>query len=145
MPGLLALVDTQVEAPLLDVDRSLAWNSPAGGLSVLELYVPDQTVSGTGLRLVRAITRFFNRVTEDEGDAGASGKTVVFRVADFGYSEGQLVTDLALKDLQVRWILDGVPSEFCKVNEVTRPSEDVAQVYTVVAQTRAFKHTYFPR
>jgi hypothetical protein len=143
MPGPLAKVDTVVEATAgLDVDRLLTMGPGAS----LELWVPDASAldEPIGMRLVRSYTRAFNRIVEDEEPRG-DGRTVVFRLADDGFPEGQILSDLGQKGLHLRWVtLDG-PFEFCKVNDVTRPADSEAQVYTIVAQTRTFKTTYFGR
>lgn len=142
MPGILPTVDTLVAAVAdYDVDRPLTMGIGAA----LEFWTPDATAmvqEPLGLRLVRRYEQSFNRDTDAERERG-DGKSLVFRIADYGFPEGQLREDLAQKSLYL--VFFNTPNEgygFYEVNKVERPAESEAQIYTVIAQTRTFKQKY---
>jgi hypothetical protein len=137
MFGPLVIVDTQTAAISLDINRTLY----LGPVAVLRLTIPDETADD-GMRLVRAITTGFDRVSDDEEERGA-GQTVVYEIADLALQTdpGQLEADL--KEAQYAQLVVGDDAgPFLKMNDVPRPAINVAQVYVVTCVTRTMKQTY---
>jgi hypothetical protein len=137
MAGPLATVGTITQATMLDVNRQLYM----GPGVALDLLTPDQGQAG-GLRLVRRYDRAFHHVSEDDRTT-RDGYVWVFHLADYNFPEGQVAADLGTKELYLRWT--GGPDEPAKVNTVTDPAADEAQVWIIEAVTRRFKRTYFDR
>jgi hypothetical protein len=139
MPGPLPIVDTKVDAIMLDVDRKLSM----GRNVVLGFYVPDKDADER-MRLVRAYDKSFNRISGDEQVTG-DGETVIFHMQDV-FPAGQLAEDLAQRELHLRWSVEGVPaSEYCRIQDIVAPPDDETQLWIITAKTRTFRKAYMRR
>jgi hypothetical protein len=122
MAGPITDVDTQLAAINFDVNRELRW----GQNIILELIVPDRSVSGNW-RVLATIVSGFDRVTGQE-KAQSESSDAVYKIADIN---GILPSILRQASLHVR--VDNVIQAVASVPQV---AANKAQVFTLTCKTR---------
>lgn len=121
-------VNTEMASINLDVSRQL--NT---GLGVLELIVPDST-EADNWRVLKVITKGFDRVSFEEGDRGQS-HSVRYDIADL---DGDLETHLRTAQCSIRH-----QGTIYEINRVPLVPSNQAQVYEITCAVRTMKNRHF--
>lgn len=137
MLGPMQKVNAQVAAVNFDVSRLL--NRPYyKGL----LFGKPDAVDGSGMTIIRAYTKAYDRIPEAEENK-REGRTVVVDIADV-FVAGQLETDVREAEfigLQIGPAIE-TDVEWYKLNGSPTANPDDG-VYRLTCGTRTFKRTYF--